>query len=351
MPRVLLLFPYNENSRQHPTKMDPLTHTATGLFLSRAGLNRWTPRATPILLLAANAPDIDIVTLSGGSLSYLHWHRHLTHSLAAAPLMALLSVALVRLAGRKPVRWPGAFAIALLGVASHLLLDWTNAYGIRLLLPFSERWLRLDLTSLFDPWIWGMALLAILGPVVGRLVGSEISSGTIKPRYYGRGFAWFALAFLLLYNCGRFVLHARAVATLNARVYQGSAPSRVAAFPDAIPWRWHGLVETPGSFVAEGVDLARNFDLTHAAVFYKPEPDPALDAARRTQVFQEFLRFSQFPLWRVSPAPDLEDGKLVEVLDMRFGTPLAPGFMASALVDSRLRVIRTDYRWGPPRPR
>jgi len=66
--------------------MDNLTHTAIGLFLSRAGLNRWTPAATPILLLAANAPDIDIVTLSGGSLNYLHYHRHLTHSLIAMPV-------------------------------------------------------------------------------------------------------------------------------------------------------------------------------------------------------------------------------------------------------------------------
>ena len=66
--------------------MDPLTHTATGLFLSRAGLNRLTPQAAPILMLAANAPDIDIVTTAGGSLNYLHYHRHLTHSLAAMPV-------------------------------------------------------------------------------------------------------------------------------------------------------------------------------------------------------------------------------------------------------------------------
>ena len=147
------------------------------------------------------------------------------------------------------------------------------------------------------------------------------------------------------------MLHARAVATLDARVYQGSAPSRVGAFPDINPWRWHGLVETPDFYAVADVDLTENFDPTHAAIFHKPEPDPALDAARRTHVFQEFLRFSQFPLWRVSPAPDLENGKLVEVLDMRFGNPLAPGFMASALVDSRLRVVRTDYRWGMQRPR
>ena len=38
-----------------------------------------------ILVLAANAPDIDIVTLAGGQLNYLNYHRHLTHSLAAWP--------------------------------------------------------------------------------------------------------------------------------------------------------------------------------------------------------------------------------------------------------------------------
>src|SRR5947208_9141120 len=126
--------------------MDPLTHTLTGLFLSRAGLKRWTPLATPILLLAANAPDADIATAAGGSLNYLHFHRHLTHSLIAMPLMALLPVVLVRLFGRKPVRWLGAWAVAMLAVASHLLLDLTNTYGVRLLLPFSTRWLRLDIT-------------------------------------------------------------------------------------------------------------------------------------------------------------------------------------------------------------
>src|ERR1035441_9217284 len=120
--------------------MDPLTHTAVGLFLSRAGLNRWTPRATAILILAANAPDIDIVTAAGGAVNYLHYHRHLTHSLAAMPVMALLPVVLVRVAGRKPIRWMGAFCAAMLAIASHLLLDLTNRYGIRLFLPFSADW-------------------------------------------------------------------------------------------------------------------------------------------------------------------------------------------------------------------
>ena len=201
--------------------MDNLTHTAVGLFLSRAGLNRWTPHATAILVIAANIPDMDVVTAAGGSLSYLHYHRHLTHSLLAMPLMALLSVALVRAISRAPVRWLGAFAAALIGVASHLLLDLTNTYGVRLLLPFSSQWFRFDIASFPDPWAWSILMLGILGPLLSRLVGSEISSGSARIRHYGQGGAIFALLFLTLYDSGRAVLHARAVNILESRLYQG----------------------------------------------------------------------------------------------------------------------------------
>jgi inner membrane protein len=332
--------------------MDPLTHTAVGLFLSRAGLNRWTPRATPILILAANAPDIDVVTAAGGALNYLHYHRHLTHSLAAMPVMALLPVVLVRVAGRKPIRWVGALCAAMLAVASHLLLDLTNSYGVRLFLPFSADWLRLDLTSVVDLWIWAAFLLGVAGPFLSRLVGMEIASGRPRPQYPGRGFAVFALSFVLLYNCGRAALHARAAAALDARLYQDSLPLRVAALPSAAnPLRWRGLVETGDFYAVADINLAGEFDPSHAVLFYKPDASPALDSARRAPAVREFLRFSQFPLWRVSPSAELENGRLVEVFDMRFGSPQEPGFMASALVDSENRVVKTAFQFGRVRPR
>ena len=327
--------------------MDPLTHTATGLFLSRVGLKRWTPLATPILLLAANAPDIDIVTSAGGPLSYLHYHRHLTHSFAAMPLMALLPVVFVRLVGRKPIRWTGAFFAAMIAVATHLLLDLTNTYGVRLFLPFSARWLRLDLTNVFDLWIWAVFLLCIAAPFLGRLVGSEIASRNGPAPLHGRGFAWLALAFLLLYNCGRGVLHARALAELESRIYQDSSPIRTLAVPNAAnPWRWRGVVETGDFFAVGDVDLLSNFDPTHATIFHKPAADPAMEAAARLPAFQVFLQFSQFPLWRISPAPQLENGKVVQVLDLRFGTPLAPAFMVSATLDARLDPVSTSFQLG-----
>ena len=36
---------------------------------------------------------------------------------------------------------------------------------------------------------------------------------------------------------------------------------------------------------------------------------------------------------------------MVEVFDMRFGTPVAPGFMARAVVDANLRVVDTSFQY------
>ncbi|HMD70487.1 MAG TPA: metal-dependent hydrolase [Bryobacteraceae bacterium] len=326
--------------------MDNLTHTAVGLFLSRAGLNRWTPRATPILLVAANLPDVDILAALGGSLSYLHYHRHWTHSLLAMPLMALLAVGLVRVVLRTPLAWLRAFAVALVGVASHLLLDLTNTYGVRLLLPFSSEWLRLDIAGFPDPWIWTILLLGLLGPFLSRLVGSEIGSGGARTRYYGRGGAIFALSLLTLDLGGRAVLHARAVNTLQSRLYWGMPPLRVAACPTLTnPWRWNGIVETEGFYARAPVNLLAEFDPAHALILDKPEPSPALDQALATPAFREFLRFSQFPAWRVWPDEKIENGLRVEALDLRFGSPASPAFFARARLDGNGKVIESSFHF------
>ena len=324
--------------------MDPLTHTATGLFLSRAGLKRFSSQAPWILMLAANAPDIDIVTLAGGQLNYLNYHRHLTHSLIGAPVMALLPLLLVRPFARKPFPWLGNYFIALVAVASHLLLDYTNAYGIRLLLPFSARWFRLDITAVVDLWIWAVLLLGLIGPVIGRLVNTEIGART---KHAGRGFAIFALLFLVLYNSGRAVLHSRAVATLQSRVYSGVAPTRVAAIPGPLnPLVWRGLVDTPDFYTVIDFSLLNEFNPARGTIFYKAEPSPAVQAANHSPVFRDFFRFSQFPFEQATPLGYPEGATRIEAMDLRFGTPAEPAFVATADVDSRMRIIRSWFHYG-----
>src|SRR5262245_55338250 len=120
--------------------MDNVTHSLTGLALARAGLDRWCPRAAVLLLLSTNAPDGDIVTLAKGQLVYFEAHRGYSHSLLMLPVIAAISVLATAAIFREKLPWLRAWLVCLLGVSSHLLLDLTNSYGVRLLLPASSRW-------------------------------------------------------------------------------------------------------------------------------------------------------------------------------------------------------------------
>ena len=318
--------------------MDNVTHTLTGWMLSRAGLDRWHPRASLILMLSANAPDLDVITAAGGAINYLHFHRGWTHSIAVAPAVAVLPV-LVALAFARSMRgWLAAYALSLIGVASHLLLDWTNSYGIRLFLPFSSAWPHLDWTNVVDLWILVALVLGVVSPMMGRLVSSEIGAKPGK----GRSPAIAALLLVLAIEFGHYLAHQRALETLNSRIYRGAAPIRVAAFPASVanPLRWNGWVQGDGFATHYHLDLATPFDPSAGDTIYPTDPSPALDAARHTQVFQTFLEFSQYPIWRVLPADDPEGAVQVDLSDWRFA------FTASATVDRANRVLQSRFSFG-----
>ena len=42
--------------------MDGVTHSLVGLTSAKAGLERWSPCATVVCILSANAPDIDVIS-------------------------------------------------------------------------------------------------------------------------------------------------------------------------------------------------------------------------------------------------------------------------------------------------
>jgi inner membrane protein len=317
--------------------MDNLTHTLTGLALSQAGLNRWYSRPGLVLILAANIPDIDIVTITRGTFNYFQYHRGITHAIAMTPVMALLPMLAVCAIGRTMRGWKAAYVLSVIGVSSHLLLDWTNTYGVRFLLPFSADWYRLDLNGLTDFWIWGVLLLAFLGPLLGRLVSVEIGA---KPGA-GRGLALFALIFILAYDFGRYLIHQRALETLNSRIYQGGPPIRVAAFPASAgnPLEWSGWAERPLFVMRFSMNLGGEFDPTDGTIIYKPEPGPAIDAARQAFVVRKFLEFAQFPLWRVTPVADPEGARRVDVRDWRFP------FTASATLDASNRLLSSSFHY------
>jgi inner membrane protein len=147
--------------------MDPVCHSLAGLTMGQAGLRRRTPLALPTLVLAANAPDIDVITMATTDV-WMYYRRGWTHGPIAMVVLPLVLTGLMlawdrlvrqrRTPGAPPVR-PGALLwLAVLGTLSHPLLDFMNSFGIRLLMPFSNTWFYGDALYIVDPWLY-----AILG--------------------------------------------------------------------------------------------------------------------------------------------------------------------------------------------
>ncbi|MBV8847880.1 MAG: metal-dependent hydrolase [Bryobacterales bacterium] len=324
--------------------MDNLTHSLTGLMLARAGLAKSGGRgATLAVVVAANAPDFDVLWAGlPGGLRYFQYHRGITHSLAFSPVLALVPLVIALFIGKSSLRWQ-LYLACWLGVLSHLAMDLTNVYGVRLLLPFSSRWLRLDTTDLIDPWILLTLILAIAAPALASLVSSEIASRRSAPPK--RAWAWFAIIAIVCYGGFRLASHQRAIAVMESRLYGSLQPPKFAALPDRInPLRWRGLVITEDFVITTNMLLTEPYDPTvFGRIDYPTRNSTAIDAAKTTDPFEVLGRFSQLPFWKVSPAGD---NVLAQLIDLRFGTPQQPGFAsASALVTPDGRVL--EARLGP----
>jgi len=163
--------------------MDNLTHTLFALTIARTPLGR-VRGATAALVLASNAPDIDIVAALGGSANYLAWHRGPTHGPLGVIGLAAVTAGLVRGAqwygrrrstvslesGRRPpdaasASFAALFAVAAVGVLAHVLMDLPTSYGTRLLSPFTWRWFAIDLMPIIDIYLLG---ILAAGLAIGR---------------------------------------------------------------------------------------------------------------------------------------------------------------------------------------
>ncbi len=324
--------------------MENITHSLVGIAMARTGLNRIAPHATTVLLLSANAPDIDMIASPWGALKYFELHRGYSHSLIALPFMAALSVLITFGVFRQRLDWLKLWLVGCAGVASHLLLDWTNSYGIRLMLPFSSRWFHADLTNLYDGVILLVLIAATLWPLLAGLVSSEIGGGATR----GRGTAIAALSFYFLFECFRGLLHGQALAQMSARLYGGAAPVAVFAMPTAFnPFSWGGIVETPNAFRTLDVNVLRNVNPDRADVTDKPNVDQAISAALKTEPFRYFRYFARFPAWSEEPVTlNQGTGTRVDLTDLRFGKPGRGGFHSIAVVDEHGRILSSEFTFG-----
>ena len=280
--------------------MDNLAHTLAGAALGQAGLKHRTGLGMATLMIAANLPDIDGLGLLVGE--NLAWRRGWTHGpLALVLLPLLLALAMVafdrwqkrrgkRPADRLPVRFGWVLALGYIGILSHPLLDFLNTYGIRCLMPFSDRWFYGDALFIIDLWMWSMLGIGIW---LSRRRERRAQAGAALP----------ALAALLLtafYSLGMGA--AGRVAERHAAreiAAQGlGQPARVLASPVPIdPFRRRIVFELEDAYGFGSF-------LWLPTPRFVPEPglvptrmdDPAVArAARQEKAAADFLYWSRYP--------------------------------------------------------
>ena len=320
--------------------MEPVTHFLTGACLGRSGFNRKTAYATLAMTLAAEAPDLDVLWSFRGPVAAFQHHRGITHTVWAAPVVALVTTGVVwivhRLRRKDPVIAPRWFLIWLFaGIAdlSHLLLDFTNNYGLRPFFPLDAHWYAWSIVFIFDPLIFLALLGALVIPWILGLAEREI--GVRKKPFRGRGWAWAALIFVVLWWGLRNAEHGHALELVKTGSYTREPLLRVAAEPHMIdPFQWHVLMETRDYYQTGEVrtigDVVDTNDLSD--VIYKPPVTPAVAAAKRSYLGRVYLDWSQWPLTEdrgAIPAPGADFPPLpswhtVEFQDLRFDyAPLA----------------------------
>jgi len=337
--------------------MEPVTHFLTGACIGRAGLNRKTAYATLAAVLAAEAADIDILWGFAGQVQELKHHRGITHTFIAVPVVAAVVTGFVWLYHRsresrrlrkaaaappvdpgapianpvQPVKWLWVYLSACIAALSHILLDWTNNYGVRPFFPFNPRWYAGSFVFIAEPVLWALLFSALIFPWLFGLTDREL--GARRTLFRGRGWAIFALCGMILVWCWRWAEHAQALAMLQNTQITSAPIARVALEPYPVnPFRWHAILETPAFFQTAEVNTHADSIETDAQrdVIYKPTDTPAIEAAKRTLLGQVYLDWGTWALVRdlgQEPIPGVDPPQLppgrtwtaVQFSDLRFG--------------------------------
>ena len=366
--------------------MDALTHSLVGLTSAKGGLERLSPYATLVSILAANAPDIDVVSgLFGGRWLLLHHHRGITHSIIGTLALGFLIPSifyLVELAISKwqrlepRIRYRGLMLASMVMVISHPVMDWTNNYGVRPLLPWSGKWFYGDLVFIVDPYLWlvlggaaflltkngrwkmlGWTVIGVfatlvifrasapsapsaqkgMGPIPTLLVRTIWILGLAifilarrfqLQRPLGRSIALAALAFVVCYWGALAWLHQAAYRNAVSVAEQvatehGEQFLRVAAMPVAAnPTRWQCVAETDRAMYRFFVGIGE-WQPPIPDRFEKPaglERQLVASAATDSRA-QALLEFARFPVAHVQ-VDDCVGQTLVQFADLRYTEPV-----------------------------
>jgi inner membrane protein len=189
-----------------------------------------------------------------------------------------------------------------------------NTYGIRLLMPLSERWFYGDVLFIIDIWIWIMLGLGVW--MSRRRAGT---AGAVRPARIS-----LALSSVYILAMGLSSHAAERMARQQAEA-QGLGPvTQVVASPVPLnPFRREIVFATPDTYGFGTLDWLSTRRLTLDPQRVKTHmDDPALSAARGNKSVADFLYWARLPMATVARTPKdvtvtLGDGRYQGVAKVR----------------------------------
>lgn len=294
--------------------MDNLCHTLVGAALAQSGLKKRSPLGTATLLIAANLADLDVISLAWGNTAGLAFRRGWTHGVLALSLSPfLLAAAMVgfdRVGKRGGARFWPLVGLSAIGVGSHPLLDLLNTYGVRWLMPFSNRWYYGDTLFIVDIWVW-------------LLLGAGVLMSMRRERYGGSDWrlpARAALGAATAYTMGMFMVGRLAVAQVRFELNAaGVSTPRVLASPIPVtPIDRDVVVDEGEGYLVGSIRVGGNF--VPGSHWPKRAPstdmdDPAVSMAASTPAAATFLWWARYPSYIVDRRGNTT---VVHFIDLRY---------------------------------
>lgn len=151
--------------------MDTITQMALGAVIGQAvGYKKLGWKAPVYGAIGGLIPDLDVLyTDYFGPYGSWQYHRHVTHSLFFAPLVAPLLGWLTWAAHKKiPGHYMTYMWIWFLSIITHPLLDTLTVYGTQLLAPFSDKRFTVSAVSIIDPIYTLPLFIALLFAMIPR---------------------------------------------------------------------------------------------------------------------------------------------------------------------------------------
>ena len=308
--------------------MDNLCHSLAGAALGRAGLARQTPLGMSTLVIANNFPDVDVAVFATDTLA-MSFRRGWTHGVLAQALLPIALTGLVMLGDRlfrrhtpDRVKPAAILLLSYIGVLTHVFMDFLNSYGVRLLMPFSDRWFYGDALYIVEPLLY---VALGLGWWLSSTRQRHGRPNPFRPARIGLAVAAIYMVTMLGSN-----LVARREVRRGLMRAGRSADTRFMVTPVfANPFRREVVIDMGARyekaflwfdplphFRPAGYGVEKGFD------------DPAAQAPLQAPRAQAYLKWSRFPFVQVNMAPPL-DG--VWLNDYRYASAGPYGWSASKL--------------------